>query len=338
MADPVPASLRDDITYRLLAGAARSRLLESWLDLRLAPLLFERGPLNAGQIAEILGLHPKRAAKWLALLARVGLIDWLGGTTYGNSSVGEALFWHEGQENFFLRDITDYCRHAAQLNTVAVLRGLPMPETVRWPPPTPEAAAHLELWMTISAEDAVKALEVPGDLDGVGRLLDVGGGDATVACALVKAHPGLHVTVFNLPNSAKLARERIARQKLEERVSVVEGDFQRDSLPSGFDRVQYSRVLADWDSHTCRLLLGRAYMALDPGGTIVICEPFVDENPDLTVSWEFRYLFYDDFGVATYKTTAQYRDMLASAGFVDVTVRDRVADTIYGVMTAKKKA
>jgi hypothetical protein len=326
---------RDDLYYELLAGAARTRLFESTMDLRLPHLLADKGPLTAAEIAEALGLHLKRAAKWLVLLERIGLLSRKDGR-YQNTERAIALHWDkDGRENFFLRDQLDYCRRVYSLDFTGVLRGTALPEAVRWPPRTKEAAQHLELWMTITANEAISSLERGTDWENTRSLLDVGGGDGGVACALVRKYDHLQATVFNLPGSAELARARIAREKLESRVKVVEGNFLEDNLPTGFDRVQFSRVLADWDPAVCQMLLKKARASLNPEGSVVICEPFDDTNRDLALSWEFRYTFYDDFGVQTYKSIAQYQGLLKNAGFSAFTVIDRIDDTLYGVLTAR---
>jgi SAM-dependent methyltransferase len=326
---------RDDLYYKLLAGAPHTRLLESTIDLRLPQLLAKRGPLSAAEIAEALGLHVKRAAKWLVLLERIGLLYKTEGR-YQNTDAAIALHWDkDGRENFFLRDLLEYCRRVNAQDFTGLLRGTTLPEPMVWPPQTKEAAGHLELWMTITANEAIGALERGTDWADTKTLLDVGGGDATIACALVRKFEHLEVTVFNLPASAELARERIAREKLESRVKVVEGNFLEDTLPHGFDRVQFSRVLADWEPAVCQMLLQKAHAALKPGGSVVISEPFDDTNRDLAISWEFRYTFYDDFGVQTYKSIAQYQDMLKNAGFRDFKLVDRIDDTLYGVLTAR---
>jgi hypothetical protein len=107
-----------------------------------------------------------------------------------------------------------------------------------------------------------------------------------------------------------------------------------DELPKGFDRVVFSRVLADWDPAVCQMLLKKSKVALNPGGSLVISEPFDNTNYDLAVSWEFRYVFYDDFGVQTYKSVEQYQKLARNAGFSEFSLVDRIDDTLYGVLTA----
>jgi hypothetical protein len=326
---------RDDLYYKLLAGAAHTRLLESTIDLKLPHLLAERGPLTVAEITDALNLHQKRAAKWLVLLERIGLLQEKDGK-YQNTPVAVALHWdHEGRENFFLRDLLEFCRRVNAQDFTGLLRGTTPPEVMHWPPRTKEGAAHLELWMAITANEAITALEKGTDWANTKSMLDVGGGDASIACALVRKFPHLQATVFNLPASAELARARIAREQLESRVKVVEGNFLEDTLPKGFDRVQFSRVLADWSPEVCQMLLHKARASLNPGGSCVISEPFDDTNRDLAISWEFRYTFYDDFGVHTYKSVAMYKKLLSNAGFSDFKLVDRIDDTLYGVLTSR---
>src|SRR5690242_15185276 len=101
---PTTPRQRDDLYYNLIAGAAKTRLLESTFDLRLPHLLEERGPLTAAEIAEALGLHLQRAAKWLVLLERIGLLSRKDGR-YQNTDAAVAVHWENGRENHFLRDL-----------------------------------------------------------------------------------------------------------------------------------------------------------------------------------------------------------------------------------------
>ena len=59
----------------------------------------------------------------------------------------------------------------------------------------------------------------------------------------------------------------------------------------------------------------------------VISEPFDNTNYDLAVSWEFRYTFYDDFGVQTYKSVEHYQKLARNAGAMASTDSKRPAAT-----------
>ena len=50
------------------------------------------------------------------------------------------------------------------------------------------------------------------DLDGVGRVLDVGGGSGAFAMAFARQQPGLEAVVFDLPNVVPITRATSKRR------------------------------------------------------------------------------------------------------------------------------
>lgn len=341
-AEPAPGSLRDrdNRFYKLLAGGARLRLLEGFLDLRLPELLGRYGAMTAAQICGQLDLDQHRGWKFLHLLAMNGMLIEAGGefggdeATYSLSPQAKEYFGDDGHQGYFFRDLVHYWRNVAVLPLVKVLRGLSLPDAVRWPPPGAEAAEHLETWMRVTSGGAIQSIVRSRALRGATRLLDVGGGDGTIGCALAHDYPGLSVTVFNLPASAAIARRTIAESKLGERVRIHEGDFLRDELPRGFDRVMFSRVLTDWAPEVCLELLRKARRALTDDGRLIINEALVDGNEDYALSWEFRYLFYDTFGRAMFKPLAVYEELLRCAGLRIVHIAPMHDDAFYSVIQA----
>jgi len=336
---------RDNKYEELLAGGAKARLFESFIDFELASLLTAEGPFSAEAIAQKLALHPHRAKKWLHLLSLIGLVEErapadklaYNNNVYALTPLARAIFGDDGKGGAFYRDKVQYWRNVAGLDFNAVLRGLPLPLAVRWPPQTVEAAAHLEWWMSITAAGAIQAVEKAVDLSRVTKMLDAAGGDATMACAFAQSHPNLDITVFNLPNSAYLARNKTAQEGLNDRITIAEGDFlSEEPLPGGFELVLWSRVFTDWSTEVVQKLIKKTHEALIPGGQIVICEPLLDGNEDFVIAWEFRYIFSDDFGVAVYKPRSLYEKLLTEAGFTVTDFSDMDEESFYSVIIATR--
>lgn len=331
---------RDDAFYDLLAGGARTRVLEAFLDLQVPELLANEGPMTAAAICERLALQPHRGWKFLHLASLVGLLEQEGGlhgeddAVFSLSEHSREWFGEDGKQGYFFRDLINYWRQVAYLPMVDVLRGMPLPYAVQWPPIGLAEAEHLETWMRITADGAIKSLIDSGALKGARSLLDVGGGDGTVASSLVEQLPELAVTVFNLPASAYIARRTTTERGTTDRVKIYEGDFLKDEFPEGFDRLSFNRVLADWTPEVCSLLFEKAHRALKPDGRLIINEPVMDGNMGLSIAWEFRYVFYDTFGRACYKKADTYRQLLEEKNFEVVNVYD-VPDEIYTVIEAK---
>lgn len=342
----------EDEFYRVLAGGTKVTMLLTVLDTGLAQLLHERGPLTEEEIFTALGLHRGRGHKLMLLLESLGLLTPDGATPprYQAADVVRVLVDPAAPNHFFYRDFVRYWRIAAYKDHVALLHGAKVLDPVRYPPVLWEDVVLLHDWMRDGALVTLGAIERKVDFGRYQRVLDVAGGDATMAVALCRRHPHLQVTVFNLPAAAALCRRNIAAAKLGERIKVVEGDFRIDSFPvsapsgaqggskaprGGYDLVQFSRVMADWDTDVCRMLMQKAHAVLKPGGNLLIAEPLRDDNPDLSVVWEHSYLPYDDFGAYVYKLRAAYDSLLQETGFRLVAAhgRDR---TIHSVLLAEK--
>jgi methylase of polypeptide subunit release factors len=69
------------------------------------------------------------------------------------------------------------------------------------------------------------------------RVLDVGGGTGSFLIPVLRRHPTLQATLFELPGACAVARRRLATEPEGTRVAVVEGDFLKDPLPGGHDAI-----------------------------------------------------------------------------------------------------
>jgi 2-polyprenyl-3-methyl-5-hydroxy-6-metoxy-1,4-benzoquinol methylase len=96
------------------------------------------------------------------------------------------------------------------------------------------------------------------------KMLDLGGGPGLIGIAIVDSHPDIKGVIFDLPGVIKIADDAIRKHGLDARMTVMSGDFDRDTFGSGYDLVLASAVLhisRDMDS-----LIDKIHNALNPGG------------------------------------------------------------------------
>ena len=331
---------RDNEFYQLLAGGAKTRLLEAFVELDLANVLGKEGPMTAAEICKRFSLHPDRGWKFCRILAMCGLFNEEGGmqgedeALYSLSDQAIRFFGVNGSLSYYFNELVYFWQMMAKWPILDVLRGMPVPNAARWPPPSPEAAEHLETWMRVTADGAIQTIIASGAMEDTRRLLDVGGGDGTIGCALVEEYPELAVTVYNLPASAYIARRVINDRGCSDRVDVHEGDFLEDEFPTGYDVIMFSRVLTDWTPSVCKMLFEKVHKALPPEGKLVINEAFVDGNNDYAISWEFRYIHYDTFGRRLFKEFEVYRQLFTDTGFEISRISPMTSDAFYSVVEA----
>ncbi len=334
----------EDRFYESLAGGCRATMLCAMVDLGLDKLLYERGPMTADDIVSSLALEPTRGGKWVLLLTSIDLLvedpesPPEGPVRYKNGPLPWALATPGTSNSYFYREFLRYWRVATSYDVVKTLRGAPILHPVRYPPVAWNDTVLLHEWMRSGALVTLEAVRRRFDFSDVQHILDVGGGDATMACKLAHDYPHIKVTVFNVPQPAYMARQNATVQGVAERVKVHEGDFRKDPLPVGFDMVMFSRVLADWPPDICRMLLEKAFASLTPGGRLLIAEPLRDSNPNLAIAWEHSYLPYDDFGAWVYKPMGDYVKMLEEIGYVEIDGSPRDESTIHSVILARKPA
>jgi ubiquinone/menaquinone biosynthesis C-methylase UbiE len=128
-----------------------------------------------------------------------------------------------------------------------------------------------------SARHAVAALKP--ELAAARRLLDVGGGPATYACAFARARPELRVTVIDLPGPLTYARETIAEQGMQDRVTVRAGDARAlRSFGRNYDIVFLSNFIHSFKRPDARKTVTKAARALTPGGYLAVKDFFIDAD------------------------------------------------------------
>jgi (2Fe-2S) ferredoxin/SAM-dependent methyltransferase len=156
-------------------------------------------------------------------------------------------------------------------------------------------------------------------LDGVHRMLDVGGGSGAYAIAFARASLDLSIEVFDLPTVLPITRSHIEEAGLSDRVTTRPGDLCNDDLGSGFDLVLLSAICHMLGPAANEDLLARCFAALSPGGRIVIQDFILDADrtsPRMAALFALNMLVGTREG-STY-TDDEYRSWLGRVGFADI--------------------
>ncbi|MFB3852344.1 MAG: methyltransferase [Vicinamibacterales bacterium] len=165
-------------------------------------------------------------------------------------------------------------------------------------------------------------------VDGVGRVLDVGGGSGIFSMAFVRAAAGINAVVFDLPAVVPLAKNYIETEGFAAQVSVEPGDYLTDPLPSGFDLVLMSAVIHSNSPEENRLLVRKAAAALNSGGRVAIVDWVMSEDrtePAIGALFALNMLVGTSAG-DTY-TESEVRRWMTDAGLTDILRREAPAGT-----------
>ncbi len=130
-----------------------------------------------------------------------------------------------------------------------------------------------------AAERAPLVVQAVG-VEGVRRMLDVGGGSAACSIAFARASAELQAEVLDLPTVLPFAQSHIQDAGLAGRVRTRPGDLRTNEFGQGYDLVLVSAICHMLDPEENRDLVRRCFAALAPKGRIVV-QDFILE-PDKT--------------------------------------------------------
>jgi len=157
-------------------------------------------------------------------------------------------------------------------------------------------------------------------VEGVRRVLDLGGGSGAYAIAFAQASPDLQADILDLPPVLPIARRHIEAAGLVGRVRTLVGNIVQDSYGSGYDLVFISAICHMLDPIENRAMLRKSCRALAPGGRVVVQDFILDPDktsPRAAALFSLNMLVRTPAG-ASY-SEPEYRSWLEEAGFENVT-------------------
>ncbi len=222
---------------------------------------------SAGELSKRLKIDQRATEILLDALAGIGLVTKGTGGKYRNKPVSNRYLLRGSR--LYQGDII---RHASIMwqNFSA------LDEVVRTGRPARRGLDHESFIMgmhnltVLRTESLLKAV----GLKSVKTMLDVGGGPGTNAIAFAKK--GIKATIFDLPDTIKIAR-KVARREGVKGIDYVAGDFHVDDIGSGYDLILVSQILHAFSSDENLSLLTKCRAALNPNGRLVVQEfPITD--------------------------------------------------------------
>ncbi len=292
-------------------------------------------PATAIELARLRQCDPRGLSLLLDALAALGLLEKSEGAYVLTPGLG-AFLAPEGEQSVLamMQHQASCLRRWAQLARV-VQTGKPAQRVPGVRGEAGEQEAFVGAMHNISAPTAdqvIQAIQPPQ----FRHLLDIGGASGTWTIAFLRACPKAHATLFDLAPVIAMARQRLTRVGLAEQVRLVAGDFMADPLPTGADLAWVSAIVHQNSRNQNRLLFGKVFQALVPGGRIAIRDVLMEDDrtrPVMGALFALNMLVATEGG-GTF-TFNELREDLESAGFGQVAVARR-DDAMNSVVLARK--
>jgi len=157
------------------------------------------------------------------------------------------------------------------------------------------------------------------DLSPFQKLVDIGGATGTYIVAFLEKNPRMTAVLFDLPDVIPMAKKRLERKGLLDRVELVSGDFYTDELPKGCDLALLSAIIHQNSPQENLNLYRKIHQALVPGGKVLIRDHVMDPGrtfPPQGTLFAINMLVNTEGG-DTY-TFDEIKKCLEAAGFGEV--------------------
>ncbi|MHC4100283.1 MAG: methyltransferase, partial [Planctomycetota bacterium] len=204
----------------------------------------QKQPLDAAGVAGALGIPVNRCRYWLQILDKAGLLEQTPEGYAPSAAARVAILETYSRDTWaFLAQQTrvrlpavrDLAVHIREPGSTWEAQGITPPNYFDEIVESPETARRFTRMLYEIHVPLADELAGLLDLDGVDRLMDLGGGSGVVSFALLRRYPGLSVTVVDIENVCAAGREIAQENSLEDRITYHPADFVRGVLPSGFD-------------------------------------------------------------------------------------------------------
>jgi hypothetical protein len=261
-----------DEFQRLLWGFAGHRVITVAGRTGILRLLAERD-CTPTEIASKLDLDELAAGKVVRALTALGIVE----------TEGKHYRAAQGLREHFLpgdRDIVPFLEHSHAMyeswgaTLEPWLRGQAWPVAER----TPEEVRRFGAAMRAMGAQMARRVADVLDLEGVERMLDVGGGWGHFAQAVCRVQPGLRATVLDRPEVVERGRTEIAGTEFGERISFLPGDYLATDFGAGYDLVLFANILHQETADRAQELVRRGATALAPEGRVTVVDFAIDDE------------------------------------------------------------
>jgi len=297
-----------------LYGMTAGRILGVGQRLGIFALLL-KGPATAGRLAEQLELQPAGTRLLCENLAGVGVLDQDGHTF---ALAKRARKWLDPASANY---IGTWIEHSATYwewygDLERIVREGGSFEIHREPA---EEQEYWRIYITgqyelarLSAAEVAKAMRFG---EHPTALLDVAGGHGWFSAELCKRHATLQATVLDLPGSARVGREIIARAGMSERVTHREGDMFEADLGGPYDGALLFDIVHHLSGEQIVTLLRRVRAVLRAGASVAILDMFRSDARRQRASAAALGLLFHLTSGADLHSPAELAGYLKEAGF-----------------------
>jgi orsellinic acid C2-O-methyltransferase len=309
--------------YRMISGFYVSRAIHVMARLGIADLLSD-GPVRVEELARRTKTHARSLKRVLRLLVTAGVATEDEEGRFGSTAMGDCLRTGvPGSMRAVALLFGGITERAWGELLYSVETGEPAfrrvfgKDSFAYLAEHPEVAANFDAAMSAFTVPIAEVVATVYDFSGVRHVVDVGGGNGALLAGILKAHPRLKGTLFDLPEVVARARPRLHELGLADRCDAVGGDF-FTQVPAGADAYLLKHIIHDWNDDQAQAILQTCRRAMPPAGRLLIVEGVYPRRIDQSEASRGAAANDVNMLVCTggrQRSEAEFRNLYAAVGF-----------------------
>lgn len=310
---------------QVITGYTSSQVVHVAVQLGLADLLAD-GPRSVEDLVAATGTRAPSLARLVRALAALGLVAEAEGGRVELTALGTPL---RADVPGSLRDTALFLAgpwfwrawgdllYSVRTGEPAFDRAFGMSNFAYWEHDAEAGAIH-DAFFRAMARTTNAPLVAAYDYSRFGHVVDVGGSTGALLAAILRAHPGVRGTLFDLPHVVAGAGPVLAEAGVADRCAMVGGSF-FDAVPAGGDAYVLKYIIHDWDDERAATILRRCREAMGPGAVLLVIEQVLPEHLEAGAAaqrlarLDLQMLVLTPGGRE--RTESEFRRLLADAGF-----------------------
>jgi SAM-dependent methyltransferase len=313
---PAPFSLLE-----MVQGAMLSQAIYAAAQLRVAEAL-QGGPLPVADIAERVGAHPETLGRLLRLLASQGIFTERKDGRFALSPMAAALLEDAPMSMRGIAVLMGHPLHWEDWShfvdavrsgepSLPKLRGMTAFEFLE---AKPEYGEVFMKGMGAMSATETEPILAAYDFSPYGTVVDFCAGRGELLAGILNKAPGVRGILADPRVADNGAAGYLAEQQVADRCEVVAADL-FGPVPTGGDAYVLKHIVHDWPHEQVLEILRNVRAAMRPEGRLLLMEMVVPDKPNAAHASKLVDLWLMLLVGGRERTTGQYAQLLAEAGF-----------------------
>jgi len=122
----------------------------------------------------------------------------------------------------------------------------------------------------------------------INKMLDLGCASGIIGLEITKLHPTLKTVLFDYEEVINIAKKHISQYKLQNRVSVLSGDINKDDIGNNYDLIWCSNIF--YFLKDKKDVIQKIYNSLNQNGVLVSCHVEINTKNSIDENSFFYFL------------------------------------------------